>query len=199
VTAKKQIRKTLLLAILVLLVVATSTFIGTLAKYSTSETASDSAVAAEFGLNIPKSINLFSDSYTNVQADENGKKIIAPGTEGEYAFVVTGTSEVAYKVVADISVVYSDEWNGYEPLMFSINGEDWLSLADFETALSNKLASDIIEPNAIYSSSQTIYWQWPFYTSVEDDLKDTAMGTAATAETAPSVTISIELTAVQVD
>ena len=126
--------------------------------YITSETALDDAVVVKFGLNIPNTINLFSDSYANVTADVDGKKNVAPGTSGQYTFVVTGTSEVAYKVSATISVIYSDKWGDYAPLKFSISGEDWIGLEDFKTNLS-AVDSAAIEPNEAYISVQTIYWQ----------------------------------------
>ena len=196
---KQKNRKTILIVLLILSVVATGAFIGTLAKYVTSGTASDDAVVAKFGLGVPNTIDLFSDSYTNVEADVDGKKIIAPGTTGQYTFDVTGTSEVAYKVSADITVTYSEEWNGYAPLEFSVNDNDWTTLEDFKANLSNALASEVMDPGEEYANTQTIYWKWPFYVSDENDIKDTEMGVAAATETAPKLTVSIKLTAAQID
>ena len=198
-TETKRSRKTMLIALLVLSIVITGAFIGTLAKYVTSSTVSDEAAVAKFGLNIPNTVNLFSDSYTNVQADPEGKKIIAPGTSGQYEFEVTGTSEVAYKVSADITVTYSEEWGEYKPLEFSIDGTTWTSLEQFKEDLSTALESEILAPNVTYTNSQTIYWSWPFYVSPENDVKDTAMGSAAATGTAPKVTVNIEATAAQID
>ena len=198
-TKKQKNRKTRLIALLVLSVVVTGAFIGTLAKYMTSRTVTDEAVTAKFGLDVPTVINLFSDSYTNVTADTSGKKIIAPGTSGQYRFQITGTSEVAYKVIANIAVAYSDEWNGYAPLEFSINGTNWTNLEDFKANLSNALASETMAPGEAYASTQTIYWKWPFHTSAENDIKDTQMGMAAATGTAPKVTVSIEVIAEQID
>ena len=196
---KKNNKRFLLVALLALLVAVTTVFVGTFAKYIRSGTVSDNAVVAKFGLGIPNTINLFSDSYTNVQADEEGKKIIAPGTDGEYKFEVTGTSEVAYKVSAGISIVYSDDWGGYAPLKFSIDGDNWTELEEFREDLSAALASSTMSPNSTYTSEQTIYWKWPFYTSDENDGKDTAAGFVAATGTAPSITVEIEVTAAQVD
>jgi len=197
--AKKQKnRKMVLIALLILSVVATSAFIGTLAKYVTSGTAPDGAVVAKFGLDVPKTIDLFSDSYTNINADVDGKKIIAPGATGQYTFKVTGTSEVAYKVSANITVVYSEEWDGYAPLKFSVNGTDWTNLDDFKENLSIALASETMAPGEEYANTQTIYWEWPFYVSDVNDIRDTEMGVAAATETAPKVTISIEVMAAQI-
>lgn len=195
---KKKDRNILLIALLVLLVVTTGAFIGTLARYVTSKTASDSAKVAKFGLNLPATLNLFSDSYSNVKADADGKKIIAPGTSGSYSFNVGGTSEVAYKVSANVTATYSDAWDGYEPLEFSLDGLTWTDLAEFKTNLSAALASETISPNTAYSSNQTIHWRWPFHVSTENDIKDTNVGMAAAEGAALNVTIRMEMTAAQV-
>ena len=198
-TKKRENRKIVFIVLLILAVAITGTLNGTLAKYLTSNEGSDDAVAAKFGLNVPNTINLFSDSYTNVKADVDGKKIIAPGTTGQYKFEVTGYSEVAYQVSANIAVAYSEEWNGYAPLEFSINGTTWTNLEDFKTNLSNALASKTMAPGEEYANAQTIYWKWPFYVSDENDIRDTEMGVVAVSETAPKVTVNIEVKATQVD
>ena len=197
---KKKNKKRGLLAILAILSVAAAiTFVGTFASYIISRNVSDNASVAKFGLNIPGTINLFSDSYINVQADTGGKKIIAPGTSGQYDFQVTGTAEVAYKVNAIISVTYSDEWEGYEPLKCSIDGDVWTDFAKFSEDLSNALESNVMAANSTYDNAQTIYWKWPFSTSAENDAKDTAMGNMAAEGTPANVTVNIEVTAEQVD
>ena len=198
-TEKKKNKKFLLFVVLIILVAISGAIIGTFAKYITSEKVSDDAVVAKFGLDIPDTINLFSDSYTNVEADAEGKKIIAPGTSGQYKFVVTGTSEVAYKVESNIGITYSEEWDGYTPLEFSVDGNTWTNFTVFKTNLSNALESQVMAPNTEYASTQTIYWRWPFYTSAENDIKDTKAGIASAEGTAPEVTIDIEMTAKQVD
>ena len=195
----KKRKRFLLIGLLVLLLAITGAFVGSLARYSTSKTVSDNAVVAKFGLNVPNEINLFSDSYTNVQADTNGKKIIAPGTQGEYTFNVTGTAEVAYKVSVNISLSYSEEWGGYAPLEFSIDGENWTDFAQFKESLDSALESDVISPNAVYSGTQTIYWKWPIFVSSENDIKDNEVGYDAAAGTAAGVSINIVVNAIQVD
>ena len=196
---KRNRKKSAFIALLVILAVMSSTFVWTLARYVTSQTATDSAAVAKFGLGIPSTINLFSDSYTNVKADEDGKKIIAPGTSGEYQFQVTGTSEVAYKVEAEVKVTYSAGWGSYQPLRFSLNNTDWMEVGAFQTSLSNVLASEPMAPNTAYASTQKIYWSWPFEGAEGDDAKDTAMGVAAAGGNAPTVEVEIEVIAAQID
>jgi len=195
----KKSKRGLLALLLVFLVVISSVFIGSLARFLTTTEVSDEAVVAKFGLNIPNTIDLFYESYTeDVMADTTGKNIIAPGTFGKYKFNVTGTSEVAYSVSADISLTYSDEWGNYKPLEFSINGADWTDFEQFKTALASALSSNNQLPNTIYTNAQTIYWRWPFSVSSELDIKDTEMGSMAADATAPKVTVDIKVTAGQV-
>jgi len=199
---KKRILKPGLALVLVLLVAITGSMIGTLARYVTSETVSDEAVVARFGLGLPTTIDLFSDSYTHVEADAADKKVVAPGTTGQYAFEVTGTSEVTYSVSAGIEVEYSEHWDGYAPLEFSLKGgsEGWLDVEAFQTALSEALAAEVLAPNTPYSGAQTLYWRWPYFTTEDNDLKDTALGQlAAAGGEVPSVTVSITVTATQID
>ena len=203
-TERKKNRKIMLIALLLVLVVATAAFIGTLAKYGTTETASDEATVAKFGLDIPQTIDLFSESYNEgAIVSDDGRKIIAPGATGHYDFEVTGTSEVAYTVDAVISITYSDEWSSYEPLQFSLDGETWTDLDTFKTSLKNALGSETLNPGEDYTSEQSIYWKWPFSTSSENDKKDTDLGIAAAeaedTEDLPKVTVTIVLTAVQVE
>ena len=207
-TKEKKKKKNMIpiIAVLVFLVAVSSAFIGTLAKFVMTEALSDNAVVAEFGLGMPERIDLFSVSYLDpkIEANGEGKKIIAPGASGSYAFSVSGTAEVEYVVRAEVEVAYSENWDGYEPLEYSLDGEDWTNLEDFQADLSTALESEVIAPNAIYSGEQTIYWRWPFTVDGEDvkihNEKDTEMGIAAVGagEAAPKVTISIELTAEQV-
>jgi hypothetical protein len=198
-TAKKTNKKAVLIALLALTVAAAGILIGSFAKYVTQETVSDEAVAATFGLDIPETIDLFGESYTNVESNAQGKNIIAPGTSGSYTFNVTGTSEVAYKVGADVTLTYSAEWGSYEPLKFSLNGTDWTDFATFKTNLNAALGSKTLAPNETYTGGQTIYWQWPYDVSAANDQKDTEMGAAAATGTAPKVTVSIVATATQVE
>ena len=188
----------ILITLLLLLVAVASTFMGTLAKYVSSNTVSEEARAAKFEFNAPTTISLFSDSYNNVTADEAGKKIVAPGTSGQYEFEVSGTSEVAFMVNVEIVVNYSDEWNGYEPLEFSIDGQTWTDFEQYKDDLAYALTSEVLPPNTPYSSTQTIHWRWPFSVSSENDLKDTLIGKAASEGEFPVVSVSITVIASQI-
>ena len=196
---KKKSKRGLLILFIILLVVVTAAFVGTYASYITSREVSDGAAVAKFGLNIPATVNLFSDSYTNVKADVDGKKIIAPGTSGQYKFEVNGTAEVAYKVDADVALTYSEEWDDYEPLEFSVDGNTWTDFAQFRINLSTALESAVMPPNSTYENTQTIYWRWPFSTSPANDIKDSAAGILAAAGTPGDVEMNIKVIAAQID
>ena len=46
---------------------------------------------------------------------------------------------------------------------------------EFQANLSSALASEVMAPGEEYTNTQTIYWQWPFYVSDENDIRDTEM------------------------
>jgi len=196
---KKKNSRSLLIVLVILLLAVITAFVGTFASHIISREVSDGATVAKFGLNIPATIDLFSESYTNVKTDTDGKKIIAPGTDGQYKFEVSGTSEVAYKVSSNIAITYSDEWNEYEPLEFSIDGTTWTNFSQFHENLNDALAGNILPPNTPYVSTQTIYWRWPFSVSSGNNEKDTEVGIGAAEGSAANVTVDIEVIAAQVD
>lgn len=99
----KTMRTAAVLGVTALL--ATSALSGTLAKYTTTNSGTDSATVAKFGvvINVNDDMGLFKTSYdeasddmsanTVVSADTNRK--IAPGTKGSMSFSISGKPEVA--------------------------------------------------------------------------------------------------------
>ena len=84
-----------LFALLALVTITSYAVSGTYAKYTYNFDTSDSARVAKWGVNKSISIDLFNESYIAEDADanqtdvasENGTdKVVAPGTEGFYAF-----------------------------------------------------------------------------------------------------------------
>lgn len=102
----KTMRTAAVLGVTALL--ATSALSGTLAKYTTTNSGTDSATVAKFGvvINVNDDMGLFKTSYdgtsddmsanTVVSADTNRK--IAPGTKGSMSFSVSGKPEVKTKL-----------------------------------------------------------------------------------------------------
>lgn len=121
---KKNRMMRLASVLLVLTLLSTSVISGTFAKYVTSDTASDTARVAKFGVVVSASGSLFGKDY--VQKDDgntpgsagltvkssNTDKLVAPGTKSSDAgltFAVTGTPEVKVEVkvaVTDVKDVF---------------------------------------------------------------------------------------------
>ena len=97
-----------LFALLALVTITSYAVSGTYAKYTYNFDTSDSARVAKWGVNKTISIDLFNDSYIAKDADANetdvaskdGENVVAPGTEGFYAFELdltnTGVPETNY-------------------------------------------------------------------------------------------------------
>lgn len=112
---KKSRSMRLASALLVLTLLSTCMISGTFAKYVTSDSASDSARVAKFGVVVTASGDLFDDEYkgeadavtvqTAAKLDasydpNNPDNVVAPGTKNEegMTFAVTGKPEVKVKV-----------------------------------------------------------------------------------------------------
>ncbi len=121
--------------LLMLCLITTCGVSGTLAKYTTGGTATDSARVAKWGVTVNvASDQAFKTEYKNssnetiVQSSTAGK-VIAPGTSGALAVITLGgTPEVAVNVTYDVSLAltgWTDGTNDYCPLVFTIGGETY--------------------------------------------------------------------------
>ena len=103
--------------LLVATLLTTSIISGTFAKYTTTNSGSDSATVAKFGvtISVDDDMNLFNTQYdaddddatsaqTVVTATTNQNKI-APGTKGSMQFSITGTPEVATQLTVAVDGV----------------------------------------------------------------------------------------------
>ncbi len=119
-------------ALLVLTLLTTSIIGGTFAKYTTSDSATDTARVAKFGVLVTVSGSLFADSYKeepvtdnsatviayNRSAAADGDDVVAPGTENDtgITFGLSGTPEVSTEVKYEVvdttedSKDYSNIW-----------------------------------------------------------------------------------------
>lgn len=130
--------------LLLALVLVTSCFVGsTLAKYTTSADATESARVAKFGVTITANGATFAKEYatddTNVVGtiaksvvSSDDSKLVAPGTkkEGFVASTIAGTPEVAVRVSYEAKEFKLTNWttNGtdeYCPLVFTVNGVEY--------------------------------------------------------------------------
>ncbi len=106
--------------LLVIAILTTSILYGTLAKYITGDSATDSARVAKFGVTVAMNGSLYGDEYSGptgntiiaysddnagtVKADTETENVVAPGTKSNkgFGFSVTGTPEVDVTLTATI-------------------------------------------------------------------------------------------------
>lgn len=192
---------------------------GTYAKYTSSMETTDTARAARWGINVENEVDLFHDSVIQglKGSSTNDDNIIAPGTSGEYTFMISGTSETAYKI--DIDAELEDYTGGR--IHYYWDGEEMPTGADLvsvlETALSN---NKVYAPGCDLENTQgkhTIGWKWE-YEEQKDvdgnlyDKEDTNLGIKADtylkdnlepdkttpSDEVPGVKLKVSITAVQV-
>lgn len=110
---EKNMKKTRILAFLVTVCMATTSFLGSaVARYTTNADIEDSATVAKWGIKLTMSGNLFGNAYTNGVIDNSlpaifstdntisvynntPANVVAPGTKGETMTIkLTGTAQV---------------------------------------------------------------------------------------------------------
>ena len=112
----KKMNLTKLMAVLVVLCLITSTFVGsTLAKYITTAEGNDTARVAKFGVVLTAESDIFAAEYAEDSAENTGTvavkaddttDVVAPGTTGTMtAFTIAGAPEVDVKVTATLAQV----------------------------------------------------------------------------------------------
>ena len=141
--------------------------------------------------------------------------MIAPGTKGELAaFEVTGTPEVDVQVtyVADLKLTnWTVNDSEYCPIVFTVNGEEfkisgasYTKVADLEAAVEAAIAKKAAYYHTNTDLSEVtddlkVTWEWPFSTSAENDVKDTALGNAAAKDNAAEIELTVSMTITQVN
>lgn len=215
--------KTMRLAsgLLVAVLLTTSIISGILAKYTSSATGSDTAVAAKWSFMVNGTdiaaeesfdIDLFStvldsDGETEETDIADVAKLIAPGTSGSFEISLENASEVT----ADYSLILSATYNNGNkvPLLFSVDG---MSVEgepgdDFSLFALDDMSGDWFDiENGITwdngdtpmgigeTKTVTVYWIWPYDVDEETDEADTEAGM-----TGDSITVSATITATQHD
>ena len=224
----KKMNLTKLMAVLVVLCLITSTFVGsTLAKYVTSGTGEDIARVAKFGVTVTANGGLFAKGYkladtisTETEGEasvwsSNTDNLLAPGTSGELAqMTLAGQPEVDVKVTYDAEVTINDKWvvntENYFPIEVSVNGTPVAyaiddDAADIEAAIEAAIEaySKTYDANkdlsTVGADSLDITWAWDY--EGNDDEKDTALGDAAAADLANAgkLTVNVKTIVTQVD
>ena len=218
-----RVASVLLVAVLLTTCAISSTF----AKYVTTASGSDTARVAKWGVSITVPGTMFSDSYKDtattytanetgdtitVQADTQGTKILAPGTNGTLAnLAVTGTPEVDVTVTYTADLVLTN-WkigeNEYCPIVFTVAGNtiqmggEINTVAKLETAVENAIAAVTNTYNTntnlstVVNDDLVVTWAWAYS---GNDVNDTALGNAAAAGNAATISLTVNATITQVD
>ena len=199
-TRKRSSMMVRLVAALAVTMMFTMCFVGgTFAKYTSSATGTDSATVAKWSFKVGETdiatTNTFTFDLFETIKDSNGTDnetdmspvagtIIAPGTQGSFALVLTNASQVTAQYAIDYTVTNA----GGIPVKFSVDGgETWTNdLADVAASDSTKLAANS------GTTTITVQWKWDFN---GNDTTDTDLGSAATA----TLTVTAAVTATQVD
>ena len=207
-------------ALLVAVLLTTCAISGTFAKYTTSVTSQDAARVAYWGFQKTNSMdltNLFLSTYTNV-ASEDGKDVIAPGTNGSASFQfkydeTAGTApEVAYTFEVAVVDSCDDAIKNNVNILWSLDGTEYVTdasgkswdkmvaaikaLAGDESGSKQYAPGELPTAFTAADNTHTISWRWIFTNSDANDGVDTDMGNAADLA---DCSIKITITATQVD
>ena len=195
-------------ALLVAVLLTTCAISGTFAKYVETESGSDTARVAKWGVDIEvESFNLFTNQYEKQDAGFTGtysvksnddKDVLAPGTKGSFANIaITGAPEVAVDVNVDATVTLSNNWYVdtvfYCPIVITIGdtticGLKYANETEFVEAITNAIEgySAKFDPNKDLSTIDAnfdISWEWAFEDADHVGLEcDCAAGAQTDAE-----------------
>ena len=203
--------------LLVLVLLSTCVVSGTFAKYVTTDTATDTARVAKWGVtvNVEASNAAVLDTDGGALETEiitNTGELLAPGTKGTFATVtVDGEPEVTVSV-AHVATVTLTGWEVagayYCPVVVKVNGTPVAAGSDADDfAAKIKAAIEAFNDAEVTTEEEleqsiTVTWEWAFETGEtpeekeENNEKDTALGDLATA---PSITVAITTTVTQID
>lgn len=186
-----------------LVLVATCFITNAWAKYTKTVSATDSARVARFEISVKEgatefeqstSIDIFKTAFANMVQNDNenkgadGKRLIAPGSNGETTITVSNTSEVSVKFTA----TGTDTNSSKIPLTFKVSG-DTAEYESFQAAVEAAFGTDTVLAPGAAAVSKTISWEWKYENNA--DGSDTTLGLAGTAEYV--VTVSVTATQVQ--
>ena len=222
-------KKTRLLAFLLTACLATTCFLsGTVAKYSTKESADDSARVARWSFTVdPEGSNkditkedfvfdLFNtikntDDANEEHVDVDGtgtETVIAPGTQGSFKLILKNTSEVK----AEYKINFGVENTNNIPVEFQVvktgdvRGDAWTSWSDFNNGTLNVYNQDddtgvdlVFGAEAV---EYTVYWRWQFERGADTASKETnnkADTDLGIATPLPTLKVTATIIAEQVD
>lgn len=166
---KKNIMMRLSALLLVAVLLTTCVISGTFAKYTTADSATDTAKVAAWGIKLKVTGDdvLYDDEKTGDEVTAvkvTSNALAAPGTYQKLATVnLTGTPEVAYSITVDVDLTLANWASGkaddpattdvnetvYCPVVFTVDGAEYKidatnkTTADLEIAIENAIKSAI--------------------------------------------------------
>ena len=193
---KKNVMMRVASALLVAVLMTTCAISGTFAKYTSTQTDSDTARVAKWDIKLNgKSIteafdfDLFKTIIDTKDGAAEGDMapidgtVIAPGTKGSFDIVLKNDSEVTAEYVIDYTVTNANNI----PVVFSLDGSTWKSdINELDVKTPVGIAIGATAPTI------TVYWMWAFE---GDNAADTTLGLAGTA----TITVEAKVTVTQVD
>lgn len=156
---------------------------GTWAKYTSSVEGSDTARVAKWSFNGADleertiAFNLFQTSYGETVKSKDGKKVVAPGTEGSATFALKNTGEVAAEAKIVLTITNANNipvkitYAGVGGTETEVDANGTIELPVQQLAIEQTTATEI-----------TIKWAWPFDGNDTNDTNDTNLGIDGTAE-----------------
>ncbi len=164
---------------LVLTMASTSLVGGTLARYTSEGTASDTVTVAKWDIDVGSGTDALADNFTFDLFGESAT-IVAPGDSGNFAIEIANKSEVS----ATYTIAFTETNTNSVPIQYSTDNSIWKeSISDLDVS-----ATDIAVNGS--NATVTLYWKWVSTT----DAADTAFGEKATLDT---VSVSAAVVAYQ--
>ena len=204
--------------ITVLVAVLSLTFVSsTFARYTTSDSATDQARVAKWGVYVTASgDDAFALKYNDAAAADgtqvmsvNAENVVAPGTNGELGSIqIQGKPEVKVSITVDLKLELSGwEVDGsfYCPIVFSdgtttVEGTDHTSAASLiaavEALADHATAQVAANTDLAGTYDCTITWSWAIDT---DNVKDSKLGNSAAGGTNSTIKATWSATVEQVD
>lgn len=215
---KKNIMMRLSAVLLVAVLLTTCVISGTWAKYVTTDNATDSARVAKWGVTIDLSgYDVFNETYDEKAGEyavESTENVVAPGTEGELLNIkIDGTPEVAVEVKYEATLELNNwivNYAVYCPIVITVDStpykftgtsqaelDAWIDTV--EAAINGYTKNYDAGTDLDTATTPSVSWAWDFSTSAENDVKDTALGDAAAAGNAATISLKIVVTVTQLD
>lgn len=203
----KKVRNIFLVALTLLSVISMGSVANTYAKYTSSETDTDTARVAKwdvkFGADRTLAFNLFDTildtdgtNETDVKDGNPTENIIAPGTKGVFSIDITNGSEVN----ADLFASFKETNTAGIPLQYKItythNGVEETDGAWHDSINDITIDNDVYLPfDGVNTATLKVEWQWPYEKGADEaaiatnDQKDKELGEAGNATVAIEATL----------